>query len=74
MSGSEPLMDQWIMSKLSTAVKTCEQGWPLYDFPGITTGIYAFWLYELCDVYLVSTLWTVEINTFQIIEAVSVLS
>ncbi|XP_072015193.1 valine--tRNA ligase-like [Amphiura filiformis] len=52
LSLSESLIDRWILSKLSAAVKTCEQGWPLYDFPGITTAIYAFWLYELCDVYL----------------------
>uniref|UniRef100_A0A8K9UWN5 valine--tRNA ligase n=1 Tax=Oncorhynchus mykiss TaxID=8022 RepID=A0A8K9UWN5_ONCMY len=25
-----------------------------YDFPAITTAIYNFWLYELCDIYLVS--------------------
>jgi len=24
----------------------------VYDFPGITTACYNFWLYELCDVYL----------------------
>ena len=29
------------------------KGFQEYDFPLITTAIYNFWLYELCDVYLV---------------------
>ncbi|XP_030852939.1 valine--tRNA ligase [Strongylocentrotus purpuratus] len=52
LSGSETPVDMWLLSRLSAAVKVCEQGWPVYDFPAITTAIYAFWLYDLCDVYL----------------------
>ncbi|XP_067319433.1 valine--tRNA ligase [Anolis sagrei] len=51
-SGSESLIDQWILSRLSHAVELCDTGFKAYDFPGITTAIYNFWLYELCDVYL----------------------
>ncbi|XP_038047447.1 valine--tRNA ligase-like [Patiria miniata] len=54
LSGSETHMDRWILSKLAGTVKVCEDGWPTYDFPGITTRIHAFWLYDLCDVYLES--------------------
>ncbi|XP_067830029.1 valine--tRNA ligase [Heptranchias perlo] len=46
------LIDRWILSRLSHAVELCDRGFKLYDFPGITTAIYNFWLYELCDVYL----------------------
>lgn len=46
-------MDKWILSRLSAAVDDCNQGFSEYDFPQITTAIYSFWLYELCDVYLV---------------------
>lgn len=46
-------MDRWILSRLSAAVGLCAAGFQAYDFPGITTAIYSFWLYELCDVYLV---------------------
>uniref|UniRef100_A0A7N6A3U3 valine--tRNA ligase n=1 Tax=Anabas testudineus TaxID=64144 RepID=A0A7N6A3U3_ANATE len=46
--------DRWILSRLSAAVGLCNAGFRAYDFPGITTAIYNFWLYELCDVYLES--------------------
>lgn len=52
LSGSEHPVDLWILSRLSGTVKKCEEGWPAYDFPAITTAIFSFWLYDLCDVYL----------------------
>ncbi|KAM9488338.1 valine--tRNA ligase [Clarias gariepinus] len=54
LSGSEGVSDKWILSRLSAAVALCENGFQAYDFPAITTSIYNFWLYELCDVYLES--------------------
>ena len=51
--GSETLEDRWILSRLSYAEKTANEGFKNYDFPSATTAIYNFWLYELCDVYLV---------------------
>lgn len=51
--GNETLEDRWILSRLSDAVKTANEGFRNYDFPSTTTAIYNFWLYELCDVYLV---------------------
>ncbi|CAH2314327.1 valine--tRNA ligase [Pelobates cultripes] len=52
MVSDESPVDLWIMSRLSFAVDLCNTGFQNYDFPGITTAIYNFWLYELCDVYL----------------------
>lgn len=48
-------MDKWILSRLSQAIKLCNQGIETFDFPTSTSAIYNFWLYELCDWYLVST-------------------
>ncbi|CAB4067286.1 VARS [Lepeophtheirus salmonis] len=45
-------VDRWILSKLSNAVRGCEEGMSSYNFPKVTTALYNFWLYELCDVYL----------------------
>ena len=53
-SGDESLIDQWILSRLSLAVDEVNTGFEKYDFPTVTTACYNFWLYELCDVYLVS--------------------
>uniref|UniRef100_A0A672N205 Valine--tRNA ligase n=1 Tax=Sinocyclocheilus grahami TaxID=75366 RepID=A0A672N205_SINGR len=53
LCGSESVSDRWILSRLSAAVALCDSGFQAYDFPAITTAIYNFWLYELCDVYLV---------------------
>lgn len=53
MCGEESVSDRWILSRLCAAVAFCDAGFKAYDFPGITTAIYNFWLYELCDVYLV---------------------
>uniref|UniRef100_A0A8C4REL5 Valine--tRNA ligase n=1 Tax=Erpetoichthys calabaricus TaxID=27687 RepID=A0A8C4REL5_ERPCA len=52
ITGQESLIDSWILSRLSHAVVLCNAGFQTYDFPAITTAIYNFWLYELCDVYL----------------------
>ncbi|KAJ7377422.1 Valine--tRNA ligase [Desmophyllum pertusum] len=51
--GNETPEDRWILSRLSYAEKTANEGFRNYDFPSATTAIYNFWLYELCDVYLV---------------------
>lgn len=54
LCGEESVSDRWILSRLSAAVSLCDTGFKAYDFPAITTAIYNFWLYELCDVYLES--------------------
>lgn len=54
MSGSESLMDRWILSRLAEAVELSNKGLENYDFPTVTSAIYSFWLYDLCDIYLES--------------------
>lgn len=46
-------MDRWILSRLTTAIADANRGFEEYDFSLITSAVYNFWLYELCDVYLV---------------------
>ncbi|VDP16272.1 unnamed protein product [Schistosoma margrebowiei] len=46
--------DRWILSRLAYAVIQCNTGFTEFQFPIATTACYHFWLYELCDVYLVS--------------------
>ena len=52
--GRERAMDRWILSRLAKAVELCDKGFKEYDFPTATTACYNFWLYDLCDIYLVS--------------------
>ncbi|AWO96362.1 putative valine--tRNA ligase-like isoform 3 [Scophthalmus maximus] len=54
LCSEECVSDRWILSRLSAAVGLCDAGFKAYDFPAITTAIYNFWLYELCDIYLES--------------------
>ena len=56
LTGSESNVDLWMLSRLSCAVKICDEGMAQYDFTAATTACYNLWLYDLCDVYLVSTL------------------
>ncbi|CAH8294568.1 unnamed protein product, partial [Schistosoma turkestanicum] len=46
--------DRWILSRLAYATMQCHRGFVEFQFPLATTACYNFWLYELCDVYLVS--------------------
>lgn len=53
--GSDPslsLRDRYILSRLNHCVKECDRQLSEYNFGGLTTSIYNFWLYELCDIYL----------------------
>lgn len=46
-------MDTWILSRLALAVESCNTSFENYELNGATTACYNFWLYDLCDVYLV---------------------
>ena len=46
------LADRWILSRLCAAVVRANGGFEGYQFAEVTTAVYNFWLYELCDVYL----------------------
>jgi len=54
MKATPALADRWIMHKLHGAIVTIDKAFNNYEFAHATTAIYNFWLYELCDVYLVS--------------------
>ena len=44
--------DRFILSRLAAAVQRANGGFEQYQFAEVTTAVYNFWLYELCDVYL----------------------
>ncbi|EDV28121.1 uncharacterized protein TRIADDRAFT_21001 [Trichoplax adhaerens] len=46
------LIDQWILNRLSMATDVCNMGFETYIFQDMTTAIYNFWWYDLCDVYI----------------------
>lgn len=46
-------MDIWILSRLALAVEACNTSFENYELNGATTACYNFWLYDLCDIYLV---------------------
>ncbi|XP_015110346.1 valine--tRNA ligase isoform X2 [Diachasma alloeum] len=52
LTGHESNVDLWMLSRVSHAVKTCDEGMAEYDFNAATTACYNLWLYDLCDVYL----------------------
>lgn len=54
LTGKEKALDRWILSRLTKAVEDVNSGFEEYNFPQVTTAIHSFWIYELCDVYLVS--------------------
>jgi valyl-tRNA synthetase len=49
---SVPYSSKWILSRLSAATKTITSAMYAYDFYSATTAVYAFWQYELCDVFI----------------------
>lgn len=52
--GGESLIDKWMLSRLASAIIDANRGFEGFEFTLITTAIYNVWLYDLCDVYLVS--------------------
>ena len=45
-------MDSWILSRLSETVQLCDTGLKNYELTLATTGLFNFWLYDLCDYYI----------------------
>ncbi|TYZ58576.1 hypothetical protein PybrP1_009956 [[Pythium] brassicae (nom. inval.)] len=44
--------DRFILSRLNATIEACNRAFAAYDFGELTNVLYAFWLYDLCDVYL----------------------
>ncbi|XP_076864558.1 valine--tRNA ligase, mitochondrial isoform X2 [Brachyhypopomus gauderio] len=45
-------VDRWVCSRLSSAVRQCEKALESYQLHIVTSSLHAFWLHDLCDVYL----------------------
>ena len=53
-TGKESLVEKWIFHKLNVAATEINAQLAARNFMMATTAAYNFWLYELCDVYIVS--------------------
>lgn len=47
-----PLAAKWVLSRLNAACAGTNAGMEAYDFNNATNSVYAFWQYELCDVFI----------------------
>ena len=56
-------MERWIFHKLNVASAQVNIHLEQRNFMAATTAIYNFWLYELCDVYIVCLLHYLQGNT-----------
>jgi len=52
--GCESLVERWIYHKLDVAATDVNKALYERNFMAATNAMYNFWLYELCDVYIVS--------------------
>ena len=53
-TGNESLVEKWILHKLNLAADEINKQLTDRNFMNATNAVYNFWLYELCDVYIVS--------------------
>jgi valyl-tRNA synthetase len=53
--GQETLVERWIYHKLNEATTDLNKALTERNFMAATTAAYSFWLYELCDVYIVGS-------------------
>lgn len=49
---SLPLAAKWVLSRLNATCASTNAGMEAYDFNTATNSVYAFWQYELCDIYI----------------------
>lgn len=52
-TGNESLVERWILDKLNSAAEKLNRDLERRDFFEATSSVYNFWLYMLCDVYIV---------------------
>ena len=52
-TGNESLVEKWILHKLNLAAEEINKQLSERNFMNATGAAYNFWLYELCDVYIV---------------------
>jgi valyl-tRNA synthetase len=46
-------VERWVYHKLNEATRELNKGLTDRNFMAATSAVYSFWLYELCDVYIV---------------------
>jgi valyl-tRNA synthetase len=54
LTGKESLVELWILHKLNIAAQKTNKLLEERNFSDATKAVYNYWLYELCDVYIVS--------------------
>ena len=47
-----PPASKWVLSRLNHAVTSMVAAMEKYDFNTATSAVYAFWQYDLCDVFI----------------------
>ncbi len=52
-TGKESLCELWILHKLNIAAKNVNSALERRAFYDATESMHSFWLYELCDVFIV---------------------
>lgn len=52
ITGKESLASKWILHRLNKAIKDTNESMDQMNFMAVTSTIYNFWLYELCDVFI----------------------
>ena len=55
LTGHQSIAELWILSKFNRAVIETNKNLDQFNFMQATMSVYQFWLYELCDVYLVTS-------------------
>lgn len=53
LSQGVDVMDKWILSRLSSLVDICHEGFVSYDLQFCTKALQNFWVGDFCDIYLV---------------------
>jgi hypothetical protein len=56
-TGNESIVEKWIFHKLNVAASEINQALVDRNFMNATNAAYNFWLYELCDVYIVGDMY-----------------
>ncbi|CCE63030.1 hypothetical protein TPHA_0D03970 [Tetrapisispora phaffii CBS 4417] len=62
LSGSESLVEKWILSKLAHTSKTVNEALENRDFLNSTSAIYEFW-YLICDIYIENSKYLIQEGT-----------
>ena len=57
------MVERWILHQFNEAAKTANDGLEAREFHKSTNAIYVYWLYQLCDVYIVCPSTTAHLTT-----------